>query len=574
MRASKLLILLGLTALFGFSREVDITLLVTTDLHGNIYPYDYLTGRRADRGLAKIATLINQERRKAPQALLIDCGDTIQGSPLESVYQQWVRTGTFPLNVRPATALKADPMMLAMNHLRYDAMTLGNHEFNFGLPNMERARNEARFPWISANATTGPGSARKPFAPYALKTVDGVKVVVIGLTTPAVPSWEKPENFKDYRFADAKQSVAAAIADARKHKPDLIIVASHAGLERDLKTGAPRDGDHQHENMVHQIATDIPGIDAIVYGHTHQQLPEHRIGDVLLMQPKNWGISLGRVLFKLESRKEGGYRVVSKSSALIPVTKETQPDPEILRIAKPYHELTEAYLNSNVTKADNDMSAAKSRIEDTAIIDAVQTVQLHYAKADVSFSASFNPRAAIAKGPVTVRQIAALYVYDNELYAIQGNGKMVRDALENAAKFYETCADPRCSKGPLINRAVIPYNYDMAQGVTYDIDLRQPAGSRVRNLRYKGELLKDDQPLRIALNNYRAGGSGGYRMFRGAKQLWRSYEDLRELIIRYYAEHPLPSSPDNNWKVVPAGARRVLKTDAAAEAVKVASTQN
>jgi 2',3'-cyclic-nucleotide 2'-phosphodiesterase / 3'-nucleotidase len=566
-------VLLALAALCGFSRQVDITLLVTTDLHGNIYPYDYLTGRQADRGLAKIATLINEERRKAPDSILIDCGDTIQGAPLESVYQQWVRTGKFPFNLKPSSPLKADPMMLAMNHLRYDAMTVGNHEFNFGLKNLEKARSDARFPWISANAKADSTSGRKPFAPYALKTVAGVKVAIIGLTTPAVPSWEKPENFKDYRFADAKQSVTEAIADARKHKPDLIVVAAHAGLERDLKTGVPREGDQHRENMVHQIAAEVPGIDAIVFGHTHQQLAEYRIGDVLLMQPKNWGISLGRVVFKLESKPEGGYRVLSKSSGLIPVERTTPADPEILRIAKPYHELTEAYLDSKVARADNDMSAAESRIRDTAIIDAVQTVQLHYAKADVSFSASFNPRAAIAKGPVTVRQIAALYIYDNELYAIEGNGKMVRDALENAARYYNTCPDPQCSKGPLINRAVIPYNYDMAQGVTYDIDLTQPAGSRVKNLRYKGDPLKEDQPVRIALNNYRAGGSGGYRMFRGAKQLWRSYEDLRELIIRYYAGHPLPSRPDDNWKVVPESASRTLRAETGAETARPASNQ-
>jgi 2',3'-cyclic-nucleotide 2'-phosphodiesterase/3'-nucleotidase len=325
--------------------------------------------------------------------------------------------------------------------------------------------------------------------------------------------------------------------------------------------------------MVYQIASEVRGIDAIVFGHTHQQLAELRVGEVLLTQPKNWGFSLSKLSFRMESKQAGGYRVLSKWSTLVPVRRETKADTTVLEMAKPYHELTEAYLNSKIVEAEKDISAAASRIEDTAIIDAIHAVQMHYANADVSFTAAFNPRAAIRKGPVTVRQVAALYVYDNELYAIQGDGKMVRDALENAARFYTTCPDPQCTTGPLINRRVIGYNYDMAQGVAYDIDLTRPAGKRIRNLRFRGEPLKDDQPLRIALNNYRAAGSGGYRMFQGAKLLWRSFDDIRELIIRYYSSHPLPSNPDHNWRVVPANARRVLKEESLAESARPAGTQ-
>jgi 2',3'-cyclic-nucleotide 2'-phosphodiesterase / 3'-nucleotidase len=563
MRLLKAFCLFSLAAFCAFSKPVEINVLATTDLHGNIYPYDYQTGQPADRGLAKIATLIAEQRKQNPNVILIDCGDTIQGSPIESVYQQWVRTGKFPLNLKPAAPLRGDPMMLAMNHLRYDAMTVGNHEFNFGLGNLEKARAAARFPWISANAKAQPSSGRKPFAPYALKTVAGVKVAIIGITTPAVPSWEKPENFKDYRFEDAKAAAMEALADARKHKPDLVIVAAHAGLERDIKTGAIRQGDQQKENMVYQIASEIPGIDAIVFGHTHQQLDDFRLNGVLLTQPKNWGISLARMSFELESTPGGAYRVVKKSATLIPVTRDTVPDPDVLRIAKPYHDLTEAYLNSKVSRTDGQMSASQSRIEDTAIIDAIQRAQMHYAQADVSFTAAFNVRAAIPEGTVTVRKIAALYVYDNELYAIQGNGKMVREALENSARFYNTCRDPQCTKGPLINRSIIGYNFDIAHGVTYTIDLTKQVGQRVGNLKYRGEPLTDNQPLRIAINNYRYGGSGGFTMFRGAKLLWRSFEDIRDLIIRYYSENPLPSQPDNNWRVIPESAHRVLEAETA-----------
>jgi 2',3'-cyclic-nucleotide 2'-phosphodiesterase/3'-nucleotidase len=282
------------------------------------------------------------------------------------------------------------------------------------------------------------------------------------------------------------------------------------------------------------------------------------IGNVLLTQPKNWALSLARIDLQLESKPEGGYRLTGKKSRLIPVTDATEADPDITRLTLPYHQVTERYLNSVVAQARSTIDASESRIRDTAMIDAIQHAQLHFAKADVSFASSFNPRAAIQQGPVTIRQIAALYLYDNELYAVEGTGKMIKDALENAAKFYNTCADTSCSKSPLINSSVIGYNFDMAAGVTYEIDLTRPAGDRVRNLKYRGKPLQPDQKLRLALNNYRAAGSNGYSMFKGAKVLWRSYDDIRELIIRYYSDHELPAHADENWRVTPESARATL----------------
>jgi 2',3'-cyclic-nucleotide 2'-phosphodiesterase/3'-nucleotidase len=194
-------------------------------------------------------------------------------------------------------------------------------------------------------------------------------------------------------------------------------------------------------------------------------------------------------------------------------------------------------------------------------------VQLHYAQADVSFTALFNPRISVPKGEVTVRQIAALYVYDNELYAIEGNGKMVKDALENAARYFVSCQGARCATAPLTNPRVIAFNYDMAQGVQYEIDLTRPEGERVKNLLWKGKPLDPNQKLRIALNNYRAAGSGGYSMFVGAKLLWHSTTEIRDLMIEYYTEkRRLPVEADHNWRIVPEEAQRTLERQAAEEA--------
>jgi 2',3'-cyclic-nucleotide 2'-phosphodiesterase/3'-nucleotidase len=547
-------------ASFGCGAEVKITLLATTDLHGNLLPYDYYTAQPAARGLAKIATLIRAARAENPNNLLIDCGDTIQGTALEAVYQEYVQNGRLPPNLAFTGApLEHDPMMLAMNAAGYDAMVVGNHEFNFGLKNLTKARSEARFPWISSNIGTAPGSAVQPFAPYFIKTVAGVKIAVVGVTTPMIPSWEAEEHYRGYRFEPGVEAVRRTISELREREhPDIVLVAAHAGLDGDAK-----------ENMVRQIATEVPGIDAIVFGHTHQQLASLQLGNILLMQPKNWGISLGQMDFVLQSKETGGWKIVSKSSRLVPVTRDTVADDQVLAIAKPYHELAERYLSTAVADAPVSLDSRLARVEDSALIDAIQEVQLAYSKADVSFASSFNARVSVPHGPVTIRQIAALYLYENQLYVIEGNGKMVRDALENSARYYNTCPGD-CSHGPLINPAVIGYNYDMAQGVDYEIDLTQPAGNRIRNLRWHGKPLDDTQPLRIAVNNYRAGGSAGYSMFRDAKIVWRSPDEIRDLVIRYYSEHKtLPTRPDNNWRVVPEIALHTLEREALAGAQTV-----
>ncbi len=530
------------------AERVTVTVLATTDLHGNLYPVDYFTGRPAPRGLAKIASLIHAVRRETPNTILIDCGDTIEGTPLESVWQQYVSTGRVPLGLAfPGRPPQHDPMMLAMNRLGYRAMVLGNHEFNFGMKNVNAARKDAKFLWISANTVT---ETNWPFAPYVVEAVAGVKIAILGITTTAIPGWEQPEHYQGYRFVDGGAATAAAVADLQaKERPAAIVAGVHAGLSRN-----PNDA----ENIVRRVAA-VPGIDAIVYGHSHQQNPGERLGGVLVVQPKNWGMSLARLDLTFENGK-----LVDKQSALIPVTAGTPDDPAILALAQPYHDLTERYLDTPIAESPADIDGRFGRVEDTPLIDAIHAVQLQYANADVSFASLFNPRVVVPRGPVTVRQIAALYIYDNELYAIEGNGRMVKDALENAARYFLSCPDAECSHGPLINRRVIGYNADSAQGVQYEVDLTRPEGQRILNLRRNGRPLAPDENLRIAVNNYRAGGSAGYDMFRNAKILWKSSRDIRSLIIEYFTERKqLPARADHNWRVLPPAAQSELRKEAA-----------
>lgn len=526
------------------AQTAKVTILATTDLHGNIYPYDYFTQKPAALGLAKIATLVAEERKRTPDALLIDAGDTIQGSPLESVYQTFKATGKLPREITiPARAFQIDPMMLVMNALNYDAMTVGNHEFNYGLNNLNAARRVARFPWLSAN-TVASGPNTKPFIPYLEKTVQGVRVAIIGLTTPAIPTWEKPENYKGYSWEPATTALKRLIAIWGDNPPDLVIVCAHSGID---KSGGPNSA----ENFSWQAA-EVPGVTAVVFGHSHNEVAEIFNGDTLLAQPKNYGASLARLDFEFTKTASGKWQLSSRHSHLLKVTATTPADENILSLAKPYHDATEQYLSSPIATASTELSAAHGRYEDSALVDAIHEVQLHYTKADVSLSALFNPRLVVKQGPVTMREAAALYVYDNTLYKIQGNGKMLREALENAARYFLSCPTPACDTGELINRSFMSFNYDMAEGVSYDVDLRKPVGQRIVNLRFKDAPLSDTQPLTIALNNYRAAGSGGYDMFKDAKILWRSNDAIRDLIIEYYrVKKTLPTHASGNWKIIP-----------------------
>lgn len=547
-----LLVLVALALLragTGAQERVTVTLLATTDVHGHVYPHDYFTGKPAPRGLAAAASLVAQVRAGAPHTLLVDCGDTIQGAPLEGVHQVAVRSG--------ATSAP-DPMMLAMNAMRYDAMVVGNHEFNFGLGNVEAARRAARFPWLSANTETGDAIA--PFAPFLIKTVGGVKVAVIGVTPPTIPEWEKADQIRGLSWLSPEDGVRRALKRLETEAPDVIVAAVHGGLDRDPETGGVRPGQSPGENPVWQIAERFPQIAAIVYGHTHGREPGRRVGSTLIVQPRAWAQEVARLDFTL-AREGGRWRLESTESALLPVTAATPADAEILRIAAPYHEAAERYLDQPVTEAPADLDGARGRFEDTPLVDAIHAVQLHFARADVSFASLFDPQVRIPRGPVSVRQLAALYIYDNELYALEGTGRMVREALENAARYFTSCGDPACETGPSIDASVFGFNFDTAQGVEYEIDLREPVGRRVKNLRYRGAPLADDQPLRLAVNNYRAGGSAGYDTFRGATIAWRSGREIRDLMADYYREgRQLPTRADGNWRIVPPRAAEALTT--------------
>jgi len=520
------------------AERVQITLLSTTDLHGHIYPIDYATNLPSADGFAKIATLIRDVRKESPQLVLVDCGDTIQGTPLAYYHNR--------VNNTPP-----DPMMVVMNALGFDALVVGNHEFNFGLAVLNKARSEARFPWLSAN-TERIADRQPAFAPYLVKEVKGVKIGILGLTTPGIPSWENEGNYAGLRFQDPVEVARRRVAELRnQEKVDVVLLALHMGLEENLATGVPSPGQVPNENAALKIVRSVPGIDVMFMGHTHRTIPGLTVGGALLSQAGRWGDHLSRADVYLERATSGErWQIVAKTSSSIPVTKDTPPDPEVLALAKPYHDETQAWLSKPVGQSARALSAANSRLEDTAIVDLVQRVQMEAGKADVSFAASFTLDARLPKGPVTLREIAGLYIYDNTLVVVELAGEQIKAALEHSARYFRPYEKGKTA-AELVDSAIPGYNFDLAEGVDYTIDLTRPVGDRIVGLSYRGSPLAPDKKLRVAINNYRLNGGGGYSMFRGVPVLDRSSLEIRDLIVDWVQKHPdIPSEPTQNWRLV------------------------
>jgi 2',3'-cyclic-nucleotide 2'-phosphodiesterase/3'-nucleotidase len=543
MRRSTCIALTFVVALIGSSHprtagRAWLTVLSTTDLHGNLLPIDYYTDAPDARGLAKVATLVRQARKENPAGtLLLDSGDVIQGSPLEYVHNT--------INNAPP-----DPMMRAMSALGFDAMAVGNHEYNYGLKVLEKARSEAVFPWLSAN-TYKAGTNENFHRPYLLKEVNGVRVGVLGLTTAGIPSWENPENYAGLEFRDpvveAKKWVSVLRAQERA---DVVIVAMHMGMEADLRTGIPTPGQVPHENAALEIARQVPGVDLILMGHTHREVPGVVTNGVLLAQANLWGRHLARADLYLEQDESGRWHVVARQSRTIPVTPQTETDAEIASLAASYDRETRDWLTRVIGESGAELTAADARVRDTAILDLVQRVQLEAGHADVSMVASFNPQARMPRGPVSVRDIAGLYVYDNTLVVLDVTGGQLRDALEHSARFFKDFVPGR-TPAELVDERIPDYNFDVAEGVTYDLDISRPQGQRIVNLRFHGQPVTPAQRFRLATNNYRVNGGGGYVMYRGATEVYRSSQEIREMIIEWVERHhQIPSEPTNNWRIV------------------------
>ncbi len=538
-----------------------LTVLGTTDLHGNVLNWNYFKNAEFDNaahddvGLAKAATLIaaiRRERRGEP-ILTLDAGDTIQGTPLAYYYAK----------IDPITGGAMHPMAAAMNEVGYDAAALGNHEFNYGLDVLRTFEDQLDFPLLGANAIDVETS-RPAFAPYVIKrfrTRRGtLRVGVLGLTNPGIALWDKANVDGVMEFPGLVEQAEVFVPRLRRKGCDVVIVSAHSGATTSSSYG---DTLPYPENASTLVAEQVPGIDAILVGHAHVEIAQkyvtnERTGkDVLLVEPLYWGMRVAVMDLDLRYRR-GCWRVESATSQVLN-SNTVDPHPRVLAAVQDQHDIVVEYVNSVIGTSTAELLAARAVVEDVPIIDFVNYVQADAVKAGLtgddaalpvlSIAAPFNRAASFPADEVTVRDVAGLYIYDNTLLGVRITGAQVKDYLEFSARYFK----PVATTGPVPIADVTnaptdtapngtpDYNYDAIAGLdaplTYDIDLAQPVGSRIVGLAYDGVAVADDQTFVLAVNNYRQSGGGGFPHVAAAPVVDNRQNEIRQLLIDWVTEN-------------------------------------
>lgn len=532
-------------------KRYSLTVMGTTDLHGHIFNWDYFknaeyTDAKGNaQGLARISTLVEQVRKEKGRCntLLIDAGDTIQGTPLTYYYAK----------VDPITAKggPVHPMAQAMNAIGYDAVALGNHEFNYGIETLRKFESQCRFPLLGANALDAK-TLKPAFPPFFMKTfhVKGappVKVAVLGLTNPGIAIWDKAYVQGKLTFPGLEEQAAKWVPKLRSMGADVVVVSAHSG-----SSGTSSYGDQLPyiENSAGLVAQQVPGIDAILVGHAHTEIAELKVTNtatgktVVLSEPLAYAERLS--LFDVELVFEKGKWAVESVSATVRDSKTVADDPKITKLLKDEHDVVVAYVNQVVGTATDTLTTVEARYKDAPIIDLITTVQedvvkaalvgTSYASLPVIAQASpFSRTSEIPAGKVTIRDLSSLYVFDNTLVAKLMTGAQVRAYLEYSAQYFvQTPAGAVIDVEKLTNAGNRPdYNYDYVSGLTYDIDIAQAVGSRIKNLAYNGVALDDAQQFAFAVNNYRANGGGAFPHVAAAQELWAESTEIRTRISEW-----------------------------------------
>ncbi|GAA2332697.1 bifunctional metallophosphatase/5'-nucleotidase [Dactylosporangium salmoneum] len=551
----------------------DLTLLGTSDTHGNVYNWDYYKdaeyddGAHNDVGLAKVATLVNAVRaeRRGKATLVLDAGDTIQGTPLATYYAKQ----------EPITTTREQhPMARAMNVIRYDAVTLGNHEFNYGLPLLDLWIRQLGFPALAANAVNVK-TGRPAFLPYVIKKVNlgenapQLRVGILGLTNPGIAIWDRANVEGKLRFDDMVATAAKYVPEMRDRGADIILISAHGGDSGTSSYGP----ELPNENPSALIAQQVPGIDAILFGHAHNEIPQRFVtnaatgAQVLLSEPSKWGQRVTRMDFTL-TRDRGRWQIASKAAKTIN-TNTVEADPIVLAAVREQHNKTVAYVNQPVATSVQELSAVESRYKDTPILDYINKVQTDvvtaalaggtYASLPVlSIAAPFSRTALFPAGQVRIKDVAGLYIYDNTLEAVVLTGAEVRAYLEYSAKYFVTLApgapvDPATISDP----AVPDYNYDTLSGIEYDIDISKPVGQRITRLVHPGTTtpVGDAEQFVVAVNNYRRSGGGNFPGI-VKTQVYNAQQEIRQLLIDWAQAKGAIDPADfftQNWRLVREG---------------------
>ncbi len=593
-------VLAGATLNSALAAELKLRILETTDVHMNLLNYDYYQDKAThEYGLAKTATLIKAARAEAKNSLLIDNGDLLQGSPLGDVVAR----------VKPLPNGAVHPAFKVMNQMGYDAANIGNHEFNFGLPFLRQAIAGARFPYVNANVREAKAGINDPmqaphaFTPYVLLEREFVdesgakhklKIGVIGFVPPQIMQWDKSNLEGKVVVTDIAETAAALVPEMRRQGAQLVIAVPHSGFERGDAAKQPRFA----ENSVAKLA-DTPGIDAILFGHTHAEFPSKAfanhpkvdiergtINGVPSVMPGRWGDHLGVIDLVLDNGS-GAWKVKDSRSSLRPVWDRANrkplvdADPMVAASIADEHQATLDYVRAEVARTTAPIHSYFAQVADDPSVQVVSAAQLAYAKQALqgteyeklpllSAAAPFKTGGRqgwgyytdVPAGPLAVRNVADLYIYPNTLQAVKLSGAQVREWLEMSAGAFNRIDPAGAPEQDVVNPGFPSFNFDTIDGVTYRIDITQPArydrsgkvvqdaAHRIVDLRFAGKPIDDNAAFVVVTNNYRAGGGGNFPGLDGKNIVMDAPDENREALVSYLASvKTLNPSADGNWKL-------------------------
>lgn len=587
-----------------WSAEVKLRILETTDVHMNLLSYDYYQDKATDQyGLARAITLIKAARAEATNSMLFDNGDLLQGNPLGDVVAK----------VNPLKDGQVHPAYKVMNQLGYDAGNLGNHEFNYGLPFLRRSIAGANFPYVNANVYVDDkdkdsASAKHAFTPYVLldrmlKDAEGksypIKVGVIGFVPPQIMQWDKANLEGRVVTRDIAEVAKKYVPEMRAKGAQLVIAIPHSGFEKG-EVGALA------ENAVSRLA-DVPGIDAILFGHSHAEFPSKAfatfpkadvergtINGVAAVMPGRWGDHLGVVDFTLDNGS-GSWKVVGSQSSIRPIFDRAakksiaEADPMVEKTVGEEHAQTLAYVRGKVAFSSAPIYSFFAQVSDDPSVQIVSNAQIAYVKRAMqgtdyekypvlSAAAPFKSGGRqgwsyytdIPPGPLAIKNVTDLYIYPNTLKAMLLTGAEVKEWLEMSAGQFNQIDPKGASQQNLINDAFPSFNFDTIDGVTYELDVTQPAkyavngsvaaagANRVKNLKFQGAAIQPDAKFVVATNNYRAFGGGNFPGLTAAKVIFDAPEENRQVLIEYLTlvdaltpGKQVNPTADGNWRIQP-----------------------